>query len=133
VANPNIPLLNILPSESALQARLLAPAAAVGFIQPGKEVNLRYAAYPYQRFGHQRGTVSQISKAIVTPNELPSPVQTPEPFYLVTVVLDRQDILAYGERLPLQPGMTLEADVLLDKRPVYQWVLEPLLSIKGRV
>lgn len=133
IANPNIPLLNILPSDSALQARLLAPAAAVGFIQPGKEVNLRYAAYPYQRFGHQRGTVIQVSKAIVAPNELPSPIQSQEPFYVVTVTLEHQDIQAYGEKLRLQPGMTLEADVLLDKRPVYQWVLEPLFSIKGRV
>lgn len=133
VANPNIPLLNILPSASVLQARLLAPAAAVGFIQPGKEVNLRYAAYPYQRFGHQRGTVTQVSKAIVTPNELPSPVQTQEPFYLVNVTLEQQDIKAYGEKHPLQSGMTLEADVMLDKRPIYHWVLEPLFSIKGRV
>ncbi len=133
IASPNIPLLSILPAGSALQARLLAPATAVGFIQLGKEVNLRYAAYPYQRFGHQRGTVRQVSKAIVTPNELPGPIQTQEPFYLVTVALDAQDIQAYGEKLPLQSGMTLEADVLLDKRPIYQWVLEPLFSIKGRV
>ena len=133
IANPAIPLLSLLPADSALQARLLAPAAAVGFIEPGKQVNLRYAAYPYQRFGHQRGTVQHVSKTIVTPTELLSPIQAPEPFYLVTVLLERQDLLAYGKPFALQPGMTLEADVLLDKRPIYQWVLEPLFSIKGRV
>jgi len=133
IANPATPLLSVLPAASALQARLLAPAAAVGFIEPGKAVNLRYAAYPYQRFGHQRGWVQHVSKTIVTPAELLSPIPAPEPFYLVTVLLERQDLLAYGKPFALQAGMTLEADVLLDKRPLYHWVLEPLFSIKGRV
>ena len=46
LASPNLALLNILPAGSALEAQLLAPASAVGFIHPGKEVRLRYAAYP---------------------------------------------------------------------------------------
>ena len=133
LANPTIPLLNIIPADSLFEARLLAPASAVGFIKPGKEVNLRYAAYPYQRFGHQAGTVQQVAKTISAPNELVSPIQLQEPFYIVTVAIAAQQILAYGESHPLQAGMTLEADVLLDRRPIYQWVLEPLFSIKGRI
>lgn len=133
LASPNIPLLNIIPVDALLEARLLSPASAIGFIKPGKMVNLRYAAYPYQRFGHQTGIVRQVVKTIVTPNELASPTLLQEPFYLVTVSLKRQDIQAYGEKHPLQAGMTLEADVLLDRRPIYEWVLEPLYSIKGRI
>lgn len=131
--NPTLPLLNIIPSNAAFEAKLLAPASAIGFIKPGKTVNLRYGGYPYQRFGHQLGTVKLVAKTVVTPNERPSPTQLQEPFYFVTVSLNKQDIDAYGERLPLQAGMSLEADVLLDRRPIYQWVLEPLFSIKGRI
>lgn len=133
IVNPSIPLLNILPAGANLEARVLAPAAAVGFIKPGKKVQLRYAAYPYQRFGHQLGTVKQIAKTITNPNELPGPIRSQEPVYMVTISLDQQVIRAYGDWLPLQSGMSLEADVLLDKRPIYQWVLEPLFSVTGRL
>jgi membrane fusion protein len=133
LATPTIPLLSVIPADATFEARLLAPASAIGFIKTGKEVNLRYAAYPYQRFGHQRGTVKQIARTIVAPNELASPLSQQEPTYVVTVALAEQAVNAYGEKHPLQAGMALEADVLLDTRPIYHWVLEPLFSIKGRI
>jgi membrane fusion protein len=69
----------------------------------------------------------------VAPNELASPLSQQEPTYVVTVALAEQAVNAYGEKHPLQAGMALEADVLLDTRPIYHWVLEPLFSIKGRI
>jgi membrane fusion protein len=131
--NPNYPLLSIVPIESTLEARLLAPATAIGFIQPGKQVNLRYAAYPFQRFGHYRGTVRQVSKTVVTPSEVPIPIRVEDAYYVIRVALDQQSIQAYGENLPLRSGMALDADVLLDRRPIYEWVFEPLFSIRGRL
>ena len=133
LATPTLPLLSVIPADAVFEARLLAPASAIGFIKAGNTVNLRYAAYPYQRFGHQQGTIKQVARTIVAPNELASPLSLQEPTYVVTVTLHQQEIKAYGEKHPLQAGMTLEADVLLDRRPIYQWVLEPLFSIKGRI
>ncbi len=133
LATPSIALLNIIPADAVFEAKLFAPANAIGFIKSGKKVNLRYAGYPYQRFGHHAGTVTQVAKTVVTPNELSTPTNLQEPFYFVTVALQQQTIQAYGEQYALQAGMTLEADVLLDSRPIYLWVLEPLFSIKGRI
>ena len=52
---------------------------------------------------------------------------------MVTISLEQQAIKAYGDWLPLQSGMTLQADIMLDKRPIYHWVLEPLFSITGQL
>ena len=41
--------------------------------------------------------------------------------------------MAYGKAQPLKAGMTIEADVLLDKRRLYEWVLEPVFGFAGRV
>jgi membrane fusion protein len=46
------------------------------------------------------------------------------------VVLDRPDIDAYGKRIPLQAGMLLNADNILEKRSVMRWFLDPLLSVR---
>ena len=43
--------------SSELQALLFAPSRTAGFVQPGQAVLLRYAAYPYQKFGMALGMV----------------------------------------------------------------------------
>ena len=129
------PLLSLLPGNGTLEAELLVPSRAIGFIEPGDKVLLRYQAYPYQKFGHQQGTVARISRSALNQTELQilfgSSVQG-EPMYRVTVRLAKQVITAYGKPELLKPGMTLEADVLGEKRPLIEWVFEPLYSLKGR-
>ena len=60
-------------------------------------------------------------------------VQEGEPLYRITVDLSAQTIMAYGEARPLQIGMQLEADIMQERRKLYEWVLEPLISITGKL
>ena len=41
----------------------------------------------------------------------------------------RQAIDLYGQPTPLQAGMTVDAYVLQETRAIYEWMLEPLLSV----
>jgi len=52
--------------------------------------------------------------------------------YRIKVKLEKQSIEAYGELQALKLGMTLEADVLQDRRKIWEWVLEPVLAVMGR-
>ncbi len=56
------PLLTILSADATLVAQLFAPSNGVGFIEPNQSVNLRFAAFPYQKFGQYQGTVTSVSK-----------------------------------------------------------------------
>ncbi len=125
-------LMQLLPESGFLYAQLLVPTRAFGFIQPGQTTWLRFDAFPYQRFGLYQGKVSQLSKAVLMAQDPDSPVQIQEPVYQVQVKLDQQFIEAYGEQMPLQAGMLLSADIVLEQRSVLGWLLEPLLSLKGR-
>ncbi len=130
------PLLSLLPGNGMLEAELLVPSRAIGFIEPGDKVLLRYQAYPYQKFGHQQGTVTRISRSALSSGELGALIgnaQQGEPFYRITVALARQTVTAYGKAELLKPGMLLEADVLGEKRRLIEWVFEPLFSLKGKV
>lgn len=127
-------LLTLLPEGSPLEAHLFAPSRSVGFIRVGQEVRLRYPAFPYQKFGSHRARVTSVSRSALAAAELgfTPPDGSREPLYRVKVALDAQTVSAYGREEPLQAGMQVEADVLLDRRRLIEWVFEPLLSLAGR-
>ncbi len=127
------PLLAILPSDATMQAELLVPSRAIGFVTPGQKVLIRYDAFPYQRFGIYEGVVTDISKHVLMPQELSIQLELKEPVYRVTVTLSKQNVMAYGKEFPLQTGMLLDADIILEKQSLFKWILDPLISLKGRV
>lgn len=127
---PRQPQLSILPRDSTLEAELFVPTRAIGFVRAGQEVRILFDAFPYQRFGAYGGRVVRVAKTMLTSADLSGPVSLQQPAYKVTVQLDRQDVTAYGGRIPLQPDMLLKADILLDRRPLLAWLLEPLLSAR---
>jgi len=134
-ATPDTALASLVPSDARLQAHLFAPSSAVGFLHSDQTVLLRYQAYPYQKFGHQAGHVLQVSRTPLQTAELASlalPAGS-EPLYRITVALDQQAVQAYGQAQALAPGMQLDADVMLDRRRLIEWIFEPVLSIAGRV
>jgi membrane fusion protein len=121
------PLAALVPSDATLLAELYAPSRAVGFVSTGDPVRLRYAAFPYQKFGHARGTVTSVSATGL------AGTSEREPLYRVTVALEEAFVDAYGESRRLMPAMAVEADVLLETRRLYEWAFEPLYAVAGRV
>jgi membrane fusion protein len=63
------PLLSILPEGAVLQAQLLVPGRAVGFLAAGQPVALRYQAFPFQRFGNSHGVVKEIARSLIAPGD----------------------------------------------------------------
>ena len=127
------PLAVVVPKGSGLHAQLLIPTRAIGFVQPGQDVVLRYDAFPFQRFGQSRGTVERVSRTVWSPGEKVGPVTVKEPVYRVDVRLDGQYVMSGDQKLALRPGMSVNADILQEKRKVWEWVFEPILSLKERL
>lgn len=126
---------SLLPVDEPLQARMMVTSRAIGFIQPGQKVVLRYQAYPYQKFGQQYGKVKDVSRTALSPQEVATLTgnnNVQEQLYRVVIQLDKQDIQAYGKTEQLRPGMALEADFLIDNRRLIEWVLEPLYALGRR-
>ena len=127
------PLATVLPKGSGLHAELLVPTRAIGFIKPGQSVVLRYEAFPYERFGQYHGIVTDIGRNVWASGERVGPLSVREPVYRVDVNLERQAVSALGQEFGLRPGMLVNADLLLEKRTILEWIFEPVLQLKGRV
>ncbi|GGY17271.1 HlyD family secretion protein [Paludibacterium paludis] len=125
------PLAILVPRDGVMEAHLFAPSRAIGFIRPGARVELRFEAFPFQKFGHARGTVTAVSATALLPGEL-SMIDAREPLYRIRVALARPFVRAYGRDMPLLPSMRVEGDILLESRRLFEWVLEPLYSITGK-
>jgi len=127
------PLATVLPKGSGLHVELLVPTRAIGFLKKGQEVVLRYDAFPYERFGQYSGTINDIGRNVWTAGERVGPLSAREPVYRVDVALKQQTVQALGSEFPLRPGMLVNADLLLEKRTLLEWIFEPVLQLKGRL
>jgi membrane fusion protein len=124
-------LLALIPADSVLQAELWLPSRAIGFIAAGDRVVLRYRAYPYEKYGQQFGHVRDVARSALAPAEatrlLGQPIEAP--VYRVTVELEHQALTIAGKVLPLRPNMALDADILLERRRLIEWLFEPLRAL----
>ncbi|MCK9686503.1 HlyD family secretion protein [Scleromatobacter humisilvae] len=128
-------LAAITPAGSEMEAELYAPSRSAGFLHAGMPVSLRYQAYSYQKFGQSHGVVREVSRTALRPAdlEIAGLVADTEPLYRVRVRLDRQTVMAYGENQPLRAGDLLDGSVVIDRRRLWEWVLEPLYTVTGRL
>ena len=126
-----VSVLSIVPDSDRLEALLLVPTRAVGFVEAGQRVRLRYDAFDYRQFGAQAGIISEISAVPLYPDELHPAVPLREPAYRVSVRLEKRAVIFNGNRFALQPGMLLSADIVLGRRTLLSWILDPVSGIAG--
>ncbi|MFV0409393.1 MAG: HlyD family secretion protein [Paracoccus sp. (in: a-proteobacteria)] len=123
----------LTPEGSSLEAELFVPSRSAGFISPGQEVQLMYQAFPYQKFGTAKGEIMSISRTVLAPDEVAIPgLNIQEPVFRVKVSLSRDSVEAYGQSMPVQPGMLLSANIVIDRRSLIEWLLDPIYAV-GRL
>ncbi|XQA79056.1 HlyD family secretion protein [Xanthomonas sacchari] len=127
----------LIPEDRPLEVEMYAPSQAVGLMREGMDVSLRYSAFPYQKFGQQKGRVKEISLSTMRAEEIRLPESLmksgAEPLYRVRVDIDSPTVKVYGTEVPLRPGMLVEGSVNLERRKLYEWILDPLFTVTGRL
>ena len=56
-----------------------------------------------------------------------------EPMFRITVAMDSSELSAFGTMQPLVAGMRMEADVLLERRRLVEWLFAPVLGLTHRL
>lgn len=121
-------VMSIIPANSAYEAELFVNTRARGFISEGQSVRLMYDAFPSKRFGSFPGTVTSVSKSALPPDELRAPLKLEEVVYPIRVRIDKSE----RGTVALQPGMTLTASIVLDRRTFGGLLLEPIRTVMSR-
>lgn len=123
----------IIPTGGRLEAELLAPSRAIGFVKPGQKVALSLQAFPYQRFGTVAGSVRSVSSTVLAPSEISiQGLNIQEPVFRIRVSLSKEAVEAYGEPIPMQPGMLVSAEIVFDRRNLLHWLFDPIYAVGRR-
>jgi membrane fusion protein len=130
-ARPEASLVTIVPHGSRLEVWLYAPSRAIGFVQPGQAVRLQFDAFPYQKYGAGRGTVAHISRVPTEPAALDGALGIQEPVFRIRVAIDEAVPRLSGAAARLRPGMTLSANLVLEKRNLWEVLFNPISSAVG--
>lgn len=123
----------VVPVAGKLEVELLAPSRAIGFVQPGQDVEIGLQAFPFQRFGTIRGTIRSVSSTVIGPNEVGfQGLRVEEPVFRIRASLLRETVQAYGQSIPMQPGMLASAEIVFDRRSLLQWLFDPIYAVGRR-
>ena len=127
-ARPDRSLVTIVPRGSNLEVWLYATSRGVGGARPGQEVRLLFDAFPYQRYGPGRGTVTEVSQVPTEPSNLDPGLGIEEPVFRIRVRLDELAPRIPAERRTLRPGMTLSANLVLERRSLWEVLFGPIFG-----
>jgi membrane fusion protein len=126
-------LVQIIPDNSILVARLYIPSKDIGFLQKGAQIFLKYDAYPSQRFGFYKAFIKEISLTVLTDEKEDKPIRVGEPYYKIEAELEKSYVNLYGKKGNLSHGMTLTAVIRGEKKRIWQWIFDPIYSYYGDV
>ena len=127
------PLMQVQTGPRVLIADIYVPTRSAGFLRDGQMVRLAIDAFPMERFGHVAATVTDVGRSVIAPGDAGLPGFVKEPSFRVRAKLATPEVVAYGETYPLKSGLSAQADIALDERPLYRWVIEPVLRLRGRL
>lgn len=133
VVQPGTVLLTLVPKEETLRAEVWVSNEDIGFVRQGLPVKLKFAAFPFQKYGMVEGTVEHVSADAAdgntgtgaTPNDK-TPGKNQPLVYKALVTLKAMKLEMDGEKFALSAGMQSSAEILLGTRTVAEYLLSPV-------
>lgn len=132
-------LAQLMPGDiPEFQLVLWLPDSSVPYVAAGDKVNLRYEAYPFEKFGQFPGHIHSVSQIPASVKELSmyssiapaNPGAPGQAYYKTLVTLNSDRFTHSDEALSWSNGMKAKTTLFLEKRPLYQWILSPYYDIR---
>jgi hemolysin D len=112
VVNSSEPILKIVPADN-LVAKVYITNRDIGFVKEGQKVDVRIDSFPFQEYGDIKGELIEIGSDALPPDQVYQYWRFP-----AKVRLDGQALLINSRQVPLQSGMSINANIKLRKRTV---------------
>lgn len=132
VVQPGTILLTLVPKDEILRAEVWVSNEDIGFVRQGQPVKLKFAAFPFQKYGMVEGAVDHVSADAADANSGNAPAnaesgkKTQPLGYKALVRLKTMALAMDGRDFPLSAGMQTNAEIWLGDRTVMEYLLSPV-------
>lgn len=132
VVQPGTILLTLVPQDEILRAEVWISNEDIGFVREGLPVKLKFAAFPFQKYGMVEGTVEHVSADAAESSDGRSDLRDGADQALKTlrykalIRLKAMSLVMDGEKFPLSVGMQANAEIWLGDRSVWEYLLSPI-------
>ncbi|WP_311753599.1 HlyD family type I secretion periplasmic adaptor subunit [Proteus columbae] len=116
---PSQQVMTIIPDNQHNIAEVNILNKDIGFIHVGQKAMIKIDAFPYTRYGTLEGSITNIAKDSIQHEQLGL-------VYPATIELNTQMIESNNQQYSLAPGMSLVAEIIIDKRRVIDYFLSPI-------
>jgi len=125
VVQPGALIMQIVSDKVVVEAEVQITARDIGFVKVGQPVNLRVTSFDYARYGIGKGFLKRISASSVAGPD-------GKPYYKGLVELTNQYVGNVPANHPMQPGMTVEAEILTGQKTLLQYLSKPVIDVISR-
>jgi multidrug efflux pump subunit AcrA (membrane-fusion protein) len=120
VIPPGATLMNVIPLDGKMHAEVRVSPTDIGFVKKDQAARLKIGTFDFMRYGTIEGKVSMVS-AFSTLDE------KQQPYFKVIVSLP-QSYLGEDQNKRIDPGMTVQADIMTDRQSVLRYLLRPIYA-----
>ena len=119
---------------------LWLPNNSIPYLKIGDSINIRYDAFPAEKFGQFPGEIISISSMPASRQEMSEytnvnngSTQQELALYKAIVKIKDKEFSYKGKTLSLSNGLKAQAVVFLEERPLYMWMFTPIYKISQSV
>jgi hemolysin D len=120
VVSPDDTLMRVVPQDQPVEVEASILNRDIGFAHEGQEVDVKFQAYDFTRYGEVPGVIRKIALTSTEDKDAGR-------IYRALVELERHSVEVDGETIPLRPGLTATVDIDMGQRRIIEYFLEPLL------
>jgi len=119
VIPPGAILMNVVPLDGKMHAEIRVQPTDIGFVKPGEDARLKIGTYDFMRYGTVTGKVTMVSSYSTLDEKA-------NPYFKVNVSIPQNYVGDIDKGI--DPGMTVQADIITDRQSVLRYLLRPIYA-----
>lgn len=125
VVQPGEAVIELTPANVAVQVQAEIPPKDIAFLELGQPVSIKLTAYDFSRFGGLEGEIIFVGSDALER-------QDGSKYFEIRAETENPWLESDGERYPISPGMGANVDIMISKRTVLAYLMEPVFRLKDR-
>lgn len=121
VVTPAEKLISIIPMNAPLIIKATVLNKDIGFIKIGMASAIKIDTFSFQKYGSLEGRVEIIGRDAIDDEKL-------GPVYEIKIIPKETTLRVEGEDKPIEPGMSVTAEIKVGKRRIIEFFIYPLIK-----